>query len=344
MAEVAAAVAGRRRWDQQMQWLEKLKGFREVGAYVMMGAIGLSILAGLIRIAAAGEYDPGLATRASWYYGAFLAPIATVVLVLLVLSLATQEPKSPRAGMIALIGAIVTAVSVAAAFVFGLIGLGNDFAGAGDLLPYLIGWLVALIVPVLGAIVLFLIHVGAKPAPAYQHPQQYGSAAQGQMGPGYQGQPGAPAPGQPQAQPGQQPTWAPDQASGGAWQTAGHAASGASATEWGQPGQQQGWAPGSAMSATEHTGPIPTDPAQQPQQGQSAQQGWGPGSAMSATEHTGPIPTDPAQQPGQPGPGQYGAPQQPGNQWSGQQENQWSGQPENQWQPVDPNEQQGGYR
>mgnify|MGYP000936038760 CR=1 FL=1 len=42
-------------------------------------------------------------------------------------------------------------------FVFGLIGLGNDFAGAGDLLPYLIGWLVALIVPVLGAIVLFLI-------------------------------------------------------------------------------------------------------------------------------------------------------------------------------------------
>ncbi|MDO5500661.1 MAG: hypothetical protein Q4F67_13375, partial [Propionibacteriaceae bacterium] len=215
---------------------------------------------------------------------------ATVVLTLLVLSLALHEPKSARVNMIALIGAIVTAVSVAAAFVFGLIGLGHDFEPDGLLLYHLIDVFLTLVIPVLCAIVMFLVYTGTKPAPSYQHPQQYGGAP-GQMGGGFgPGQPGVPqGSGQPQQAPpaGGQPTWAPDQASGGAWQSAGQAASGASATEWGQPGQQQGWSAGSAMSATEHTGPIPTGPA--------------PG------------------QPGQPG----GQPGQPSNQWGGQPENQW---------------------
>lgn len=281
-----------------MQWLDKVKGFREIGVYLMMGLLVLSYLMGLVRLVSDSYLT--LAEKSAWAYSNFLAPLAVVVLVLLVLSLATQQPVSPRANVLALISAIVVTLGVALAFIFGLIAFGVD----NERGMHFLRWISNMIIPAAGAVVLFFIWAGTKPAPAYQHPQQYPT----QGAPGYQ-QPGAPAPGQMPGQPGQpgpgqQPTWAPDQASGGAWQTAGQAASGASATEWGQPGQQQGWGQTSAMSATEHTGPIHHDPAQQG--------GWG---QPSATEHTGPIHPDPQQ-----------------------------AQPGNQWQAVDPNQQQGGHQ
>lgn len=273
-----------------MQWLDKLKGFREIGAYLMMGVLALSIVNGLIRVFDTGDWDPGFAARAYYSYGSFTHSLAAVVLTLLVLSLAAQAPKSPRAGMIALLGAILTGIGTLAIFLLGLIGIGAEVFSSGlGRFSHILVWLIALIIPAVVTAVLLLVYLGAKPAPAYQHPQQYGSQApQGHLSgqPGMPAQPGYPQHGAPQAPAPQQPTWQPDQASGGAWQSAGQAASGASATEWGQPGQQhQGWVPQSASEP----------PAQQ----QPQQQGW---SAPQSASEPGPQQwgQPPAEQPWQP--------------------------------------------
>ncbi|WP_425308355.1 hypothetical protein AADG42_06215 [Ammonicoccus fulvus] len=59
------------------------------------------------------------------------------------------------------------------------------------------------------------------------------------------------------------PVWKPDQASGVHWQTAGAAASGAAAQNWGRPGERGGWAAGSAPTA----GALPAGPSSRPGSG-----------------------------------------------------------------------------
>ncbi|MDO5681968.1 MAG: hypothetical protein Q4G46_03965 [Propionibacteriaceae bacterium] len=75
--------------------------------------------------------------------------------------------------------------------------------------------------------------------------------------------PGAEQPALPQASAtGQAPTWQPDRAAGAAWHTAGAAASGAAAADWGRPGERGGWT--APPRQPQDFGPAATGPQPDP--------------------------------------------------------------------------------
>lgn len=71
----------------------------------------------------------------------------------------------------------------------------------------------------------------------------------------------------PEPEPLQAPVWQPDRAAGAHWQTAGAAASGAAAHDWGRPGERSGWGPdpgaqpGAGMALQPPAAGAPSRPA-----------------------------------------------------------------------------------
>ncbi|MGA4508354.1 hypothetical protein ACQB6R_10350 [Propionibacteriaceae bacterium G1746] len=214
---------------------------RELVAWVALGSATLLLLGGLVNIIhinntfSSGDFGD----VASLTAGSLLSPEALIAASLATWLTSWWRTPTNNAKVIALIGLIVAATSTVLYLLFALIGLG----GAEDL-----GILVSLLrligFAALGAVATGFFYATWKklaPAPAGQVAQYPGGQQQVQPYPGQQ----YPAQQYPAQQyPPQQPTWQPDQASGGAWQRAGDAATGASASTWGVPGQQsQGWAP-----------------------------------------------------------------------------------------------------
>ena len=309
--------------------MDMLHKNRELMAWVALGAVALVMLSAFVDIAAINDSwptdsGPELSTVARLIDHKF-API----LALLVAALATwfaaywREPTR-KASLIALVGLCLAGAGALLHLVFTLIGWGgNDsnglfvFSSLLELLANLAG---------LGLLAAFFYvtwkHVAPLQLPAAPG-QQPGQSQLGQHGQSQQA--GAPV---------QQPTWQPSEASGGAWNRAGDAATGAGANTWGVPGQQaQGWQP----SAT------PQPSAAEPQWGQQAPRPeWGqqPAPQQDWNQQPAPQPSAAQQDWNQPGQGQPGHNQpgqgQPGHNQPGQNQpgqNQW-GPSTSSWAPA----------
>lgn len=223
-------------------WLDKVKGFREIAVFALLGIYGIALLRtlfGLIDDKSNGYGGWEFTDRAYFSYSNLFQPLAAVLIVVLVAWIAADAAKARKANQLALISLIVVGACTALGLLFGLIGLGSSALEGLGVVTQLFNLISYVVIPGLACAGLFFVFSGTKQAPNYQA-QNYN--------------PGAP----------QQQGWQQDPNAGGAWGSAGQAASGASASEWG--GQQQAgnaWGQQSAQSA-----PMP------------------PQSAMSATEWT----------------------------------------------------------
>ncbi|GAA2098754.1 hypothetical protein GCM10009841_12170 [Microlunatus panaciterrae] len=276
-----------------------LKKFREVAAFVLLGALALTMLMGLVSLIYLATLDGyGFASASAVAGDYFSSAVLVVLLTLVVASCVLVEP-TPHARLLTLLSLIAVGGGVLLSLLFAVIGLAAP--GGPTVVMSFFAYLAGLAPAVLAAIVLFRLLQG-QPAQVRQR-QAAPGYPQGQLGgpyaqPGYHPQSGR-YPGSDQG-PGQvQPTWQPDQASGASWQTAGHAASGASASSWGAPGDTSGWnAPSAGQpSASQPTAGSDWQPQHAPQQPYSPIQPAQPGQARQ-----GQFP--PAQQPAQNRPAQ----------------------------------------
>ena len=248
--------------------MEKVEKNRELIAWILLGAAVVAMLTGFTSMEAMKEgvpdqFKPELSVLARAAAPRF-APISALTLAALAAWLCTYwRNPSNNAKIINLIGLIITGVGALLTLIYTFIGMGD--AKGMTVFTNLLALVANL--AMLAALAGFFF-VGYQ---KFQNQQFQGHPGQGQMMPG-QADPGAPA--------GQQPTWQPEQASGGAWNRAGDAATGAGASNWGTPGQQsQGWQPSAS--------PQPSA-AEQPAWGQQSQASaapandWGQQSQPSA--------------------------------------------------------------
>lgn len=241
--------------------MELLHKNREVAAWVALGAVALVLLSAFVDIAYLndtwpGDNGPELSVVARSIVGKFAPVVGFLVAVVATWFVAYWREPSPKAPLLSLIGLCLAGGSALLYLVFTLIGWGGDSSNGLRTVSSLLTLVANLVA--LGLIVGFFYvtwkHVSPAPVAA-----PYGQPGQQQYLPG--AHPGA----QPQQQPQQQPVWQPNEASGGAWNRAGDAATGAGASTWGVPGQQpQGWQPSAS--------PQPSAAEPQQQWGQPAPQ------------------------------------------------------------------------
>ena len=232
--------------------MEQVAKFREIAGWTALGAAVVSIINGFVQMqvlksAYPEGMKPKLADQANAAAGYFAPNVALLIAALCVAVCVFWRP-SAMAKTIALAGLAVTGAAALLHMIMRLIGLGGDQEGIavfGNLLSLLTN------LALLGALGIFFYV-------AWQR-------AQGAVAPaGYQQQ-GQLAPQQPGQQPMHQPSWQADQASGGAWNRAGDAASGASASAWGTPGSQnQGWQPSASNQPSAMPQPSANQYPQQP--------------------------------------------------------------------------------
>ena len=258
-----------------MQQVEKN---REIVAWIALGAAIVNIVVGFIAMLAVGEGLPESmkpefgqkASAASSYFGAW--PLLLVGAVATWLVVFWRRP-SANAKLVGLVGLIVSGAYFALNAIFGLLALGSDHLEALGRFRNILNLVAELAVTAL-FVGFFYIAWKHTQGVAGGQPQQFG---------GPQAQP------QPQSQPQNQPTWQPDQASGGAWNRADDAATGAAASAWGTPGSQnQGWQPSASQQPSAAPQPSANQPtAQQWQQphgyGQQPQQ---PADQWAQSQHS----------------------------------------------------------
>ncbi|MGD8214321.1 hypothetical protein [Aestuariimicrobium sp. Y1814] len=303
---------------------------RELVAWAAIGAVALVMLGAFVEIAYLNDSWPGdtnrpLSNVARLVAGRFAPLVLLVVAALANWFVAHWREPSKNAALLSLIGLCVTGAGGLLFAVFTLIGWGGDESNGLRIFSSLLTLVANLIVVGLVAGYFFITWKQVSPAPATPY---------GQPGQQFGGQPGQPGLPPQQAQPGaqQQPTWQPHEASGGAWNRAGDAATGAGASTWGVPGQQsQGWQPSASpqpSAAEPQPSASPWGQPEQPAPQQSAPQqnewnggsAWAPASQPSAenTAEEGtvlrPNPNPGAQNPGQ----QWSGEQNQGQQWPGQ--------------------------
>lgn len=299
--------------------LEKLKESRELLLWGAAGSVAFLTLMGVVHWIYQAARDGGTWRGSSLVSGASVIPV--IALVVAVLALGAAALVKPVARNVAL-SSLILLGSIAVGFLVQLVALlivlfGEGLDGATKVI-YLFQLLGQWVVVAVLALVVLRVQQGVAPA------AQPGFAGAGQ--PQFGGVPG-------QVAPGQQPTWQPGQASGGGWNRAGDAASGASASTWGTPGQQAGGWQQSQQPAAQQ--PAAQQPAVQPGWGQSqpsaaqppaSQPAWG---QAPAGQGYGAAPAQPAQHPAQPS-WQPSEPAQPG--WGQPQAQQENSQQENSWQ------------
>ena len=274
--------------------MELLHRNRELLAWLALGGVALVMLSAFVDIAYYQEaFRVGDRTELSEiarFIDAKFAPVVGLVVAAVVTwFVAFWREPSKHASVISLTGLCLSGAAALLHLVFTLIGWGGGDSN---------GWRILTSLMVLVANLVAMAIVAGFFFVAWKHALPVPSATVGGYG---QSQPGLPATQQPPTQQPAplQPTWQPHEASGGAWQRAGDAATGAGATTWGVPGQQsQGWQPsaapqpGAADAQTwSHQPQQPPQPPQPPQ-GQWQQPGWDAGSQEEGTVLR-PNPTQP---------------------------------------------------
>ena len=304
--------------------MDMLHKFRELVAWVALGAVALVLLSAFVDIAYLNDSwptdaGPALSLVARSIASKFAPVVGLLVAVLATWFVAYWREPSPKASLISVVGLCLAGGAALLYVVFTLIGWGGDDSNGLRIFSSLLTLLANLAALGIIAGLFYITWKHVSPAPAAAHPGQH------QLGQQQYGQPGAAQPG---AAPGgpvaQQPNWQTNEASGGAWHRADAAAAGAGANSWGVPGQQaQGWQPSAS------TQPSAAEPQQQ----------WGqPAPQQPASQHWNQQQQPGQYQPGQQQPGQQQQPtQQPGQQQQPAQQqpaqNQW-GQPDSGWAPV----------
>ncbi len=249
--------------------VDKLKQLREPATWVVLGAMVVILLMGLINLAAASSATQlGSFSASAHLYGHGLMSAFSIVVLALLVGSCVLWDRTPNARMLSLLAAIVVSVGIVAMFLFILVGL----AAPGDGLGKITGFfedIASLVIPVLAVLALWKLYQG-QPAPAAR-PQlsQQHRAGYGQQGYGQPPDFGAQQESRQQGY-GPQPSWQPGQAAGASWNTAGAAASGASATDWGHPGEQGGW---DAVPQQQYGQPQQQDGQPQQQYGRSQHHG-----------------------------------------------------------------------
>jgi hypothetical protein len=226
--------------------VDSLVRWREPAAFVALGLL----LANLVLIVLAVVLDDGpvvdVAARLS--YPAAL-PGLIVLLAMLVLSCVLG--RSPHARLLTGLSVLSTAVAGVVAVALAIADLA---VGGPSTLIELLPGVAALSVSLL-AFGLLVILWRRLPRPARAEPPGTEPVEADES---------EPEPVDPQ----QQPTWPIDQAAGAAWRTAGDAAAGAPAADWGGPGEVEGWGPARDATAPEGAADEDLRPP--------ASEGWSP--------------------------------------------------------------------
>lgn len=222
---------------------EGLKRFRQPAAWLVLVAIVVLMAVDVVRLVLAVRGPTGPDAFAA-HSLSLLSPVNAVVLLLAVAWCAVLRPITPGARKLTIVALVVALLGTVGQFVFGVIGLVRAGRRAGVLSAVIdaIGYLGFTILPVVAVVALAKILGGLRREEFRRIEAQEMTVELPRPG-------SAPAATDPETEinrpeDGQtEPTWRPDEASGAAWQTAGAAASGASASGWGRPGERGGWTP-----------------------------------------------------------------------------------------------------
>ena len=242
--------------------MEQVAKFREIAGWTALGAAAVSIINGFVQMQALKSaypmgMKPKLADQAN-AAASYFAPTVALLIAALCVAVCVYWRPSAMAKTLALVGLAVTGASALLHMIMRLIGLGGDQEGI-QVFGYLLSMLTNL--ALLGALGIFFF-VAWQRAQGAVAPAGY--QQQGQLAPQQPAQ--QPMNQQPMnQQPMNQPSWQADQASGGAWNRAGDAATGASAAAWGTPGSQnQGWQPSASNQPSAMPQPSANQYPQQP--------------------------------------------------------------------------------
>ncbi len=252
-----------------------LKRLREPAGWLVLGALVVSLLMSLINLAVSSSVSQlGSFSSAAHLYGRSLMSAFSIIVLALLVGSCVLWQRTRNARMLALLSAIVVSAGVVLMFLFVLLGLAAPGDGLGKVTGFFAD-IASLVIPALAGLALWRLYQG-QPAPVAQpelmQPDQSGYGHPGD---------GARQDLARQQGYGQQPSWQPDQAVGASWNTAGAAASGASATDWGHPGEQGGW----NIAPPQPPASQPS-PASEPATSQPADQGhWRPADPPQPRTH-----------------------------------------------------------